>query len=608
MVEQAPMNSGTCIAAGGIEEEEEEEARRSRGLAAAKLGMTSAWMMVVARSLRIRPLSEERRDHHLKPRLRAADRHLLMLRDTAHSLLSSMNCPNQSCAMTYMRPSYEPVRHFPFPLYRYVDAGIPLNQLPCRLRLLFVPGHAGDHRQARSIGVETLRAAAIHKIGIEVYTLSNDEALGAFDGDVLLHQSKRVAQAIRFLTASNPPLFIAAHSMGGIAVLDALQMLAEEAEAPKADALLLLSVPIRQPVLACSASLSRRYRRLRRFWRSPMAQEALPAVASIWGGCRDWHVPAALSSLNGLFDNATALSLPTTALPNVWTPTDHLSILWCNQLVKVIAQSVVSLALLRESTEQPPSLEQRVGTLRASLLSIDTASSAMPVADDEWTSTDEEIALVWLYAIPIRALLDAACATLLLTPLRELYSADKRPHLLRLVVPIVLSTACGMLVSIAVSSGANAIRGEEEEDPSDSIPLPSNEWWRLLVSIRVLLASILLLLLHVISSLTKRRLAICAFAALTPNLAAWVRAWMRSSDLTYADVTHSSDAQDAVLCVLFLLVAPTQTKRTPGDVVVRLGAASGIVLCSGFALKDASSEAILRVAALGAATQLYGAV
>ena len=111
-----------------------------------------------------------------------------------------------------------------------------------------------------------------------------------------------------------------------------------------------------------------------------------------------------------------------------------------------------------------------------------------------------------------------------------------------------------------------------------------------------------------ISSLTKRRLAICAFAALTPNLAAWVRAWMRSSDLTYAAVTHSSDAKDAVLCVLFLLVAPTQTKRTPGDVVVRLGAASGIVLCSGFALKDASSEAILRVAALGAATQLYGAV
>ena len=51
MVEQAPMNSGTCIAAGGIEEEEEEEeARRSRGLAAAKLGMTSAWMMVVANS------------------------------------------------------------------------------------------------------------------------------------------------------------------------------------------------------------------------------------------------------------------------------------------------------------------------------------------------------------------------------------------------------------------------------------------------------------------------------------------------------------------------------------------------------------------------------
>ena len=43
MVEHAPMNSGTCIAAGGIEEEvEDEAARRSRGLAAAKLGMTSA--------------------------------------------------------------------------------------------------------------------------------------------------------------------------------------------------------------------------------------------------------------------------------------------------------------------------------------------------------------------------------------------------------------------------------------------------------------------------------------------------------------------------------------------------------------------------------------
>ena len=61
----------------------------------------------------------------------------------------------------------------------------------------------------------------------------------------------------------------------------------------------------------------------------------------------------------------------------------------------------------------------------------------------------------------------------------------------------------------------------------------------------------------------------------------------------------------AVLLVVPLAVVDLRRHRFA---VVRLGAASGIVLCSGFALKDASSEAILRVAALGAATQLYGAL
>ena len=77
-----------------------------------------------------------------------------------------------------------------------------------------------------------------------------------FDGDVLASEAARTATALRRLGdrwagAASPParIFIVAHSMGGIAALEALRSLAETGDAPlvRVEAVLLLSVPLRRP-------------------------------------------------------------------------------------------------------------------------------------------------------------------------------------------------------------------------------------------------------------------------------------------------------------------------------------------------------------------------
>lgn len=58
-------------------------------------------------------------------------------------------------------------------------------------------------------------------------------------------------------------------------------------------------------------------------------------IVSIGGGPRDILVPAAQT-----FDHAADINVLSTSIPVVWKSTDHLSILWCKQLVFVIVRSL----------------------------------------------------------------------------------------------------------------------------------------------------------------------------------------------------------------------------------------------------------------------------
>jgi hypothetical protein len=402
-----------------------------------------------------------------------------------------MSCAPQRCEMSYMNPRYVPVR---LPgegaggavLYRYFDDLVfDTEERSCSLVLLFVPGHGGSHTQVRSIGSEVLKMAFARRKSVHVYTISTGEALSAFDGSVLEEQAATLRDALvalgetyRDQQLALPGLYVVAHSMGGIAALEALRhsysaSALVDAAAPRlpTDAVLLLGAPLQGPPFACSASLSSLYVKLRDFWAgggsadfasshsggqiggraSTLSAPFLPAFASVSGGCRDWYVPPQMASLSGVVPiEAVALNGATTAtLPSVSTPTDHLSILWCRQLVRAVARSILDIASIRgapaaistaaSSAEryhpqrvgysQP--LESRVATLRSSFLGCRGDGKGCGDMTTSASASDD----------PDMAVESSPSLSLLLPSLQSLARTHSMELLLETVIAILLLNA-----------------------------------------------------------------------------------------------------------------------------------------------------------------------
>lgn len=398
----------------------------------------------------------------------------------------SSACSPQQCEMTHMYPTYENQGNG---LHRYFDQRVPKTApAAAQLIVLFLPGHAGHHEQARSIGSETMLAAYARDLAVDVYTLSNDESYTAFDGAILYDQIDRIEMAIatlseRYRDASTAGLYVIAHSMAGIATLEALRRIAaREAQRPallSVDAVTFLGAPLQRPVVGCSSSLRRLHGRVRR-WLSEenavaMASEhrtvVLPAIASISGGCRDGTVPSYLSNLSGLVPPAAiALSTTTQHMPGVQTVVDHTALLWCNRLVRRVARSIVASAALRmraESSRPSPSLPlaSRVQTLRAALIGPDAHTTSPSSVAGSTTALGSEghvqhaaiaetcdatqaqcsdvlgkldsAAHDQLMIDPMQALLDVACVTLLLVATASAWHAWRRAQLDARKVPHV---------------------------------------------------------------------------------------------------------------------------------------------------------------------------
>lgn len=559
--------------------------------------------------------------------------------------------------MTDSRPIYKEVAFTRQPLYRYVDGGVAqhLEQTTCDLVILFVPGHGGDFRQGRSLGVEILLAAFAAKVKVHVYTLSNDGAFSAFDGSLLEEQAVRVAGAAadisrHYMAEPRPGLVVVAHSMGGVAALDALRMLAtaRDATPPLAvDAVILFSVPLQRPVIACSDSLAHLYRRVHRFLTADDGNAWPPVLASIWGGCRDWSVPEVLSSLEPmrLSANFSALSMPSRSLPQVSTPTDHLSILWCRQLVRVSARAIAHVAALRADETSLPLAQRRVAALRAAFLDSgpmgSQAAAGKKAIAATWIHDDGAWLTLRLYALPLRTLLDVTYVTLfgmLSIPVLDIASARYA------AVPThALSTLVGAAVGLAVHAITVACRrvplsngydsAIDDEGPA-AVALPSLPWphfaWAL--GARLLSSILLCALLHLGSRLagmvpplilwgrqrpaaalmaaavgsmlthpavgllvavvsgadpSTSRLGLCGILSLLPSFASWIRAGGVSRG---AAVSYSHDAQVALGHSLLFLGACGCNTMTYGGrpraadgstTCMRLGAAIGVVLCAG---------------------------
>lgn len=316
------------------------------------------------------------------------------------------------CCKVWMYPLYAGIRSFDenhtkfarkFLLYLYREQGvdkIPESEHDGFRELsgspaLFIPGNAGSYRQVRLIAAETLDLHAQTGQGnsYDFFAADFNEDFTAFHGRTLLDQAEYLNDAISFILSlyahsENKPtsVVIVAHSMGGFVARTMLSL--PNYPENSVNTILTLSSPHSAAPLTFDADILKLYSAVDRFWyggfhnASELAELRLKDVSlvSITGGASDAVLPADYTTLGFLVPRSHGFTVFTTGIPDVWTPTDHLAIVWCGQLRHKIAQ------LLLDISAQTP---QRTLPLAERMQAMEKVLLPFPELTPELSSSEE---------------------------------------------------------------------------------------------------------------------------------------------------------------------------------------------------------------------------
>ncbi|WFD26015.1 GPI inositol deacylase [Malassezia nana] len=288
------------------------------------------------------------------------------------------------CRMARMRPSYvvhdEELRAFSSsgsPLlhkyslreYREMGAKQPLRFGEIKLEpmpVLFIPGNAGSYAQVRSLAASAWDQYWLGRMEVPApdfrdakgplqwYTIDFNEDFSAFHGKTLLDQAFFVNEALRYLQYLHPSaengtlregersatVALVGHSMGGIVARLALEL--DNYLPGSVDTIVTLSSPHAFPPVPFDRSIDWVYQQINR---AHSDADPHPLVISLAGGVLDTQLSSDASSLSlaRLGPPVSRLSSFTTSVNGLWSSTDHLAIVWCDQL-----RTKVARALLRD--------------------------------------------------------------------------------------------------------------------------------------------------------------------------------------------------------------------------------------------------------------------
>lgn len=277
--------------------------------------------------------------------------------------------------------------------------------------VVFVPGNAGSFRQVRSLASAASRAwfevSGVRRKGVglkdggrslDFFTLDYNDDFSAFHGQTLLDQSEYLADSIRYIlslypsTAERPDpssVIVVAHSMGGVVARAAIQH--RNYQSFSISTLITIATPHIVPPVTVDRGVDTVYTSINTFWRegydleptqgppaSPSAgykrsraraELADLVLISISGGISDVTIASESASLTSILpiNDSHGFTVYTTAIPGVQTPIDHLAILWCQQLMQVVAHALLSIVDVRNPQGVLPR-QARVEKLGESLL------------------------------------------------------------------------------------------------------------------------------------------------------------------------------------------------------------------------------------------------
>ena len=313
------------------------------------------------------------------------------------------DCPQ--CRSIYMYPSYARIDGFDqrytslakkYHLYLYREQGkdkvpvdgdeVQLNGIP----VLFIPGNAGSFKQVRSIaaacsnlyveGLETIDNP--NAKNLDFFAADFNEDFTAFHGRTMIDQAEYLNDAVRYILSlyiksADPSVprpesvIIVGHSMGGMVarVIPTLQNYIFGS----INTIITLSTPHAVAPVTFDGDILKIYQNTNDYWRAQFVDETSffstnMTLVSITGGILDTVLPADYASVQDILPKRNGFTTFTSTIPGVWTPIDHLAIVWCDQLRSVLAKLLMEIVDVTSPSKTKP-LRQRMDVSKKLLLS-----------------------------------------------------------------------------------------------------------------------------------------------------------------------------------------------------------------------------------------------
>ncbi|CAM4617504.1 unnamed protein product [Lepidochelys olivacea] len=274
------------------------------------------------------------------------------------------------CSMTYMYeyPEYLKIklpkkisRRFPaYELYLYGEGNYAeenKNLILTGIPVLFLPGNAGSYKQVRSLGSIALRKAEDidFKYHFNFFTVNFNEELVALYGGSLHRQTRFVHECIKVILKlykdqefAPSSVAIVGHSMGGLVARALLTL--KNFKPEFINLLITQATPHVAPVMPLDKYLTDFYTAVNNHWILKAQDVRNLTTLSVAGGFRDYQVHSGLAFLPRLSQHSSALFVVSSAVPRTWASTDHLSIVWCKELVLATIRAFFDV--IDETTKQ----------------------------------------------------------------------------------------------------------------------------------------------------------------------------------------------------------------------------------------------------------------
>uniref|UniRef100_A0A8D2NTU2 GPI inositol-deacylase n=1 Tax=Zosterops lateralis melanops TaxID=1220523 RepID=A0A8D2NTU2_ZOSLA len=277
-----------------------------------------------------------------------------------HQYLASLTCPSK------IKLPKKTARRYPaYELYLYGEGNYAeenKNLLLTGIPVLFLPGNAGSYKQVRSLGSIALRKAedVDFKYHFNFFSVNFNEELVALYGGSLQRQTKFVHECIKVILKlyrdrefAPSSVAIVGHSMGGLVARALLTL--KNFKPELVNLLITQATPHVAPVMPLDRYLTDFYTAVNNHWILKAQDLRNLTTLSVAGGFRDYQVRSGLAFLPRLSQHDSALSVVSSAVPRAWASTDHLSIVWCKELILATIRAFFDLIdeNTRQITEDP---------------------------------------------------------------------------------------------------------------------------------------------------------------------------------------------------------------------------------------------------------------